>query len=504
MRKNIVATCAIILIFIFSISLIADETLYGPKDISVKKNKKKKVNKASFKATDGLEGQITITNGVDGKVPANSVTIVLNGKRIVTKKQVNAKTETYTGTITLKTKNKLKITVKKKSAAIRVLITGKESQERGIFDKVIGIGDSILAGVQDATLEEPTQMMSYGPQIAEALGVDFILPLISEPGIPARIIKMVNGKVTFPPLSGDGQRINPDVQPDNLGVPGAATGDILRTRTLSGDFDYYTAILGGNKTMLDHAKELKPTFIIFWIGSNDALEMALETDPDRHTPIAEFAADYETVLKELQALGAKFVTLNVPDISTVGYLIDPADFISFPLVPAGHKVAATALIDFAQNGTIPTFTDDEILTPEELAQISATVDELNVQVKRLTRKYNVPLIDAHAILSDIHANGIVIDEETLTTKLFGGFYSLDGVHPSDTGQAILSNHIIRRINKEFGQNIPLVDVEAVFADDPNRPSENPFVGPANFKRLDKKMFENLKRMLVKAKHARQE
>jgi len=50
--------------------------------------------------------------------------------------------------------------------------------------------------------------------------------------------------------------------------------------------------------------------------------------------------------------------------------------------------------------------------------------------------------------------GVTLTSEYAT----GGLFSLDGVHPSTIGYALIANELIKLMNKNFSWDIPLVDV----------------------------------------------
>ena len=58
---------------------------------------------------------------------------------------------------------------------------------------------------------------------------------------------------------------------------------------------------------------------------------------------------------------------------------------------------------------------------------------------------------------------------TLTTDFLGGLFSLDGLHPTNTGYAIMANRFIETMNASFRRNIPLADVQQIAATDPLLP-----------------------------------
>ncbi len=59
-----------------------------------------------------------------------------------------------------------------------------------------------------------------------------------------------------------------------------------------------------------------------------------------------------------------------------------------------------------------------------------------------------------------------VNGRLLTTEFLGGLFSLDGVHPTNTGYAILANAFIKTLNREFAAGNPPISVEQVAKTDP--------------------------------------
>jgi len=72
----------------------------------------------------------------------------------------------------------------------------------------------------------------------------------------------------------------------------------------------------------------------------------------------------------------------------------------------------------------------------------------------------------HTRLNDIRDNGVLVGSKRLTTQFLGGIFSLDGVHPTYTGHAIIANEVIAAINRTLGVNLPAINVSIVMAADP--------------------------------------
>ena len=72
---------------------------------------------------------------------------------------------------------------------------------------------------------------------------------------------------------------------------------------------------------------------------------------------------------------------------------------------------------------------------------------------------NLILFDVKAVFDELNSNGGVDFGTGSVNADFatGGFFSLDGIHPTARGYAVLSNLIIDEINNSFGANVYKVD-----------------------------------------------
>ncbi|KER10937.1 MAG: hypothetical protein HY22_01870 [[Candidatus Thermochlorobacteriaceae] bacterium GBChlB] len=215
---------------------------------------------------------------------------------------------------------------------------------RGSFDAVryVSIGNSITAGFLSNSLYEAGQRNSYPYLIArQAHGVDsartiFQMPIFSDPGTPGRI-ELGGFTTTGTPIT----VINPSAgQPtnltlprpyNNLGVPGmllaeaptATSSASSLSRSAALDFVLRNPTLG-NRTTIQQALALTPTFITFHLGNNDVLGYATSggVSPAAPVPTALFRAALDSSLSQLRrgAPNAKIVALNVPDVSVIPFV----------------------------------------------------------------------------------------------------------------------------------------------------------------------------------------
>ena len=73
------------------------------------------------------------------------------------------------------------------------------------------------------------------------------------------------------------------------------------------------------------------------------------------------------------------------------------------------------------------------------------------------------------MINELCVHGYRAHGLTLTTDFLGGLFSLDGLHPTNTGYAIMANRFIRTMNEHFKKNIPFADVQQIAATDPLLP-----------------------------------
>lgn len=382
------------------------------------------------------------------------------------------------------------------------------------FSSYVAIGNSLTAGYQSGALTAVHQHYSYPRQIATQAGVtSFTQPLLGYPGIGAFTtqgggilqLQSLSGPVIAPaPLANypNFNPANPYDSPDimnhpapyrNLGIPGAFTGQLLaatngaNSGTDNSFFDIILRSMG--TTVLQQAALLTPTFITLWIGSNDVLYYATSggTVPPAPTPTADFQTYFGGVIASLTATGADIVVGNIPDVTsipyvtTVPYAVDPGtgpialvietaagnrqatinDFILLPARAVIGDVSGTygpqgVPVGLHASAPLPT---SLVLDETEAGVAQSAITAYNSAINSICNTNGIPVVDFNSFLNGISQNGINIGGLEFTTAMVtGGIFSLDGVHPSDLGYAIVANEWIRVINEEFNASIPFVNV----------------------------------------------
>ena len=103
--------------------------------------------------------------------------------------------------------------------------------------------------------------------------------------------------------------------------------------------------------------------------------------------------------------------------------------------------------------------DQFVLTPSEITNIEDARTIFNGIIKAAAdANNNFAFYDASAFMAELKANGINYGTGNITAVYAsGGAFSLDGVHPTARGYAVIANEIIDTINTAFNATIPKVD-----------------------------------------------
>ena len=99
-----------------------------------------------------------------------------------------------------------------------------------------------------------------------------------------------------------------------------------------------------------------------------------------------------------------------------------------------------------------------ILDDVEQAQVLAATTAFNTALTSAASARNLAVFDANVFFRSV-ANGGFITNGVGNTASFisGNIFSLDGVHPTPRGYAVLANEMIKAINAKYGSSVPGVD-----------------------------------------------
>lgn len=358
------------------------------------------------------------------------------------------------------------------------------------FNMFVTLGNSLTAGYQNGSLYESAQMYSIGKMIADQVGATFEQPIISDPGTGGRLelqgITATGVQIHVDTNQGTPKNANLNRPYNNLAVPGAFLYDVANatnsTTCYSNVFGgqpnpLFDLILRGKGSMLAQAKALNPTLITLWIGNNDILGHATSGATVPYTPSANFAALYNALATELANTGAKVVVANIPDVTAIPFFttVGPTlysrgiqniwvvrgvgDTIPVNVLTNYLTLKADSLIRIGKgrekSNPLPS---SVVLDSIEAANVKQVINDYNTTIASIAAAKGFGLVDANKLLNSAKA-GITVNGIKFTTQyITGGLFSLDGVHPTSRGYAIVANEFIKVINQKWGANIPLINV----------------------------------------------
>jgi hypothetical protein len=362
-------------------------------------------------------------------------------------------------------------------------------QKKADFSKFVVAGDSLSAGYQNSQLIESGQVHGYANVIATQAGVSLKLPLLPPPGYPQISIEQNYAVVTgLTPIP----RLNTD-QTLDVAVPGFTVAAlVLLPSSCPPDWTNPIEVMAAEilnppctypgPTELEEAAALKPTTAILWIGSNDVLFSLLFVDTTP-TAVATFSNLYHLAATTMAGASKHLVVANIPDVTLTAYLtsvpklaailnlsvdmvekklgLHPDDMVT-PYAFAAIQAMGSSLKVLPDSGPQGPI----VIRAATLSTIRATVIEYNNAIAIEAAPNGASLVDIYSLINDLAANGAVVGGRTLTTDFMGGLFSLDGVHPTNTGYAIIANEFIKTMNWSLRADIPYVSVDQVSKTDP--------------------------------------
>jgi lysophospholipase L1-like esterase len=247
---------------------------------------------------------------------------------------------------------------------------------------------------------------------------------------------------------------------------------------------------------------LKPTFFTNWLGNNDVLSYATAggADPTRLlTPVADFTTKYKQVLDVLTAGGTKGLIATIPNVTNVPLFTTVKASAIKALIrsnPALPNAAAASFYIRTGTGTVREATDADyilltaqavigtgatqanplpigvgyspalanplpsayVLDSNEVGPVLTRTNELNSVIRAEATARGLALFDANAYFQGVATAGYTYNAVSNSASFItGNLFSLDGVHPTPRGYALVANEMIKAINAQYGSSIQQVN-----------------------------------------------
>lgn len=291
---------------------------------------------------------------------------------------------------------------------------------------------------------------------------------------------------------------------NNLGIPGIVMEDILsgktklKSKSHSGMIDLVlrnSANPLGELPAFQQAKLFVPSLMLCWAGMYDVLGYAQYTGSAQIKMTAPTAADrfqekFAALMDSLLSTKAVVVAANIPDIldmpyfsivppvvidtvTNAPYLDDQGNTVPLLGVESGSRVLMPArnaekmgygIPEGILNGNGQDIPADMVLDTAEIALVRQATEDYNTIIDSVCANRHIPVVDMHSMFKQLK-NGIYESGMIFTDAyISGGFYSLDGIHPSDLGNALIANEWLRTINENFRITIPYVNIPQMMND----------------------------------------
>ncbi|MGL2962840.1 SGNH/GDSL hydrolase family protein [Flavobacterium sp. RSB2_4_14] len=111
------------------------------------------------------------------------------------------------------------------------------------------------------------------------------------------------------------------------------------------------------------------------------------------------------------------------------------------------------------NGVSVPLADQWVLSKDEIEEIRIATDAYNVTIQTAATDNGLAFVDTKAIMAQLSTTGLVSNGYTMTsTYVTGNSFSLDGVHPSPKGYALIANKFLEAINAKYESNFKGVNL----------------------------------------------
>ncbi len=312
----------------------------------------------------------------------------------------------------------------------------------------------------------------------------------------------------------------PNHEINNIGVPGIRVADYAVPTY--GNLNPYAKRFYHDLTSTPleelqfRVNNIHPTFVTIWLGANDVLGFATSggqgdgsgnASPafgnfyatNAVTPTAVFKKYYDTVVGMAIGVGARGALINIPDITSIpffttipsnglyisrqsladslnaayGHSKDYAFHLGYnqfvvkdhlgnirQSVPGELILLTTPLdsITCAAWGSFRAIPEQYVITTEELQQIKSATTRFNDIIANAALRNNLALVDMYSYMGTLKSGIVYNGIKYNASYISGSAFSLDGVHLTPRGYAIVANKIIESINAKYHSTITAIDV----------------------------------------------
>lgn len=124
-------------------------------------------------------------------------------------------------------------------------------------------------------------------------------------------------------------------------------------------------------------------------------------------------------------------------------------------VLANYGIDTTAMFGLSAGNPLPSAL---VLDPVEQAKIKTATEGYNQIIKAQATARDLAFFDANAYFKSIQGGFAANNVGYSPAFITGNLFSLDGIHPTPRGYAVVANEVIDAINAKYNANIPKADI----------------------------------------------
>lgn len=352
----------------------------------------------------------------------------------------------------------------------------------------VTIGVSIEEGRQSGGTSHTSQEEAWPAQFARLANIQFSQPLIADPGCPVQFLAPLSSGALTGPAGTCGANLPGVTLPANdVAVTNATTNDALFTTpeiaAEQGAFRglRYSRILPPGHTQVTAMLAQHPRLVMVDLGGADVVGTLFGSVADV-VPYDEWRQDYDQVIQNVRSTGARGVLVwFTSDLSLLAgtrrgweLYADRAEFAAHHIdVPQScNTIERDNLVyvaDFVfqltsaelEGEPLPTLscsnvpdTEDDVITPRELAQwkLDAIRREIHVRLLARAAGYGFFKIDDALFRTPGFKPRFSLSAVLESDHPYGPLMSLDDLHPNKAGHALIARAAARALAAAYGQS----------------------------------------------------
>ncbi|MGQ0642250.1 MAG: hypothetical protein ACT4P6_16000 [Gemmatimonadaceae bacterium] len=359
-----------------------------------------------------------------------------------------------------------------------------------LMARFVSLGTSNSQGVHSAGINAAGQLAAWPAQVARRAGVAYAVPLIQNPGCSPPLVPPLALNAVLVAAFGDDlvSAIMTTCAPlqsgvalpaNNLAISGANAHDALNSTIESEALvsarkaELYRRVLLPGQTQVTAMLSKQPTFVSVELAANEVLPASTGRIAAM-TPFAQWQPVYDQILNAVKSTGAGAILVGLPNNAANFPSVRRARefFNQWPyLLGLGISVSINCYFSsnylfipgylltlLSKTPTTATCADvpaaaDYVLTSSDISAINALMATMNAHIQARAAQNGWAYFSLSA-LYDLPKPAFKVADVLFSNTPFGANISLDGVHPSAQGQALLATAAAQAINAKYGLAIP--------------------------------------------------